>query len=99
MSHARKLHFTDFLRSHGSGHTNHRRAGNEQPTSTLVYEEPAPEHLNKSKSSRIPFLGRARKKSAVSDGRSTFESRTIDDGQRPTSLPDEMYVVPPFITS
>ncbi|SJL09782.1 uncharacterized protein ARMOST_13163 [Armillaria ostoyae] len=94
MSHARKLHFTDFLRSHGSGHTSHRRAGNEQPTSTLVYEEPVLEHLNKSKSSRIPFLGRARKKSAVSDGRSTFESRTIDDGQRPTSLPDEVNALP-----
>ncbi|KAK0480049.1 hypothetical protein IW261DRAFT_1475852 [Armillaria novae-zelandiae] len=93
MSHARKLHFTDFLRSHGTGHTSNRRAGNEQPTPSL-YEEPVLEHLTKSKTSRIPFLGRARKKSAVSDGRSTLQSRTTDDGERSTSLPDEINALP-----
>ncbi|KAG7451170.1 uncharacterized protein BT62DRAFT_990804 [Guyanagaster necrorhizus] len=91
MSHARKLHFTDFLRSH----TSHRQASNEPSSSSLVYGgEPVLEPPNKSKSSRIPFLGRARKKSTVSDGRTTFESRNIDDGQRPTSLTDEINALP-----
>ncbi|KAK0469634.1 uncharacterized protein EV420DRAFT_1757357 [Desarmillaria tabescens] len=95
MSHARKLHFTDFLRSHGASHTSQRRTSNEPVTSSLAYEgDPVLEHSNKSKSSRIPFLGRARKKSALSDGRSTFESRNTDDGQRPTSLTDEINPLP-----
>ncbi|KAK0204919.1 hypothetical protein DFS33DRAFT_1323850 [Desarmillaria ectypa] len=95
MSHARKLHFTDFLRSHGAGRTSQRRASNEPPIPSLVYEgDPVPEHSNKTKSSRIPFLGRARKKSTVSDGRSTFESRNTDDGQWPTSLTDEINPLP-----